>query len=212
MRWWLLAIAFIGTVAWLRVSTSAVEEWDRAIAAEQQGDLEMAIDHYQYAVRWYTPFSSTPRNAADALERLALQARQNGNTSLALRAYRRLRGAILATRGLFSPFEARRDAVNTALAELTADQQLAAGGPTVRSRKRSQLVKDHRALLALDPIPSRLWSLAVILSFAAWVLGAFATIRRGFDENAKIQRRAFSRWGMFTALSFGFWMLGLYNA
>jgi hypothetical protein len=188
------------------------DELELARQAEVSGDLSSAVEHFQYAARWYLPGADAPVNAVDALWRIGQTSEQGGNDALALKAYRRMRGAILATRSLYSPFGRRLDAVNDRIANLTADEQLRLGQPTIRDRSRAQLVSDHRSLLEDDPTPSAIWSLLVVLAFLGWVGGSLGTIFRGLDRDAKLVQSSFRNWLGFTVVSFAFWLLALSQA
>ncbi len=98
MRWLVAALAVVLVAVWLRAWTGAHSEFDSAENARSAGEIAAAINHYQYAMRWYTPGASTPFSAADALNEIADQAIEKGDRKTALSALRRLRGGILATR------------------------------------------------------------------------------------------------------------------
>jgi hypothetical protein len=189
VRGWLTDVLFIFTVLWGRVWWSGQTEFEAGKHAEGTGDIQKAVEHYQYAARWFAPFAAAPVAGRSALTRIAEQAEKAGDRGTALKAYRRLRGAILSTRGLLQPGIHQLKPTNIGIARLMAKQQFKGQGPTVRGRTEEQLYTDHLALLTLDPIPSRGWSFLVIISFLVWVWAAFMAIRRGFDANLRIQRR-----------------------
>lgn len=210
---WALAIGVVLLVIWGRVWFSARADLVLGRAAESTGDLSAAITHHQHAMRWYSPFASAPVEAADALDRIAATAETKGERAVALPALRRLRGGILATRSIYSPFGARLDDVNQRLAVQTAEEQLALGDTqTIRGRDRDQLVADHLALLRLDPTPTPLWALLVVLSFLGWVGAVIYSIRFGFTSELKIRRKALVGGLLTTAVLFGLWVIGLMNA
>jgi hypothetical protein len=208
MKWYLAAAAVILSVIIGRVWTSARDE----LAQARQSQGAERLDRLQWAMRWYLPGAQAPRDAADELADYAIRAEQAGRQEDALGAWRRLRGGILATRHLWSPFGDRLPEVNRRIAMLTADLQISSGAITVRGRDRSTLVADHLALLQLDPTPAPGWGAAVFLGFLGWAGGAAWTIRRGLNAEGKVQRRRFLRGLAFTALCFGVWVLGLLNA
>lgn len=208
MKWYLTAAAVVLAVICGRVWHSARVELETGLASQGAERL----DHLQWAMRWYLPGAQAPRDAADALADFATGAEQAGRIEDALGAWRRLRGGILATRHLWSPFGDRLPAVNQRIATLTADLQLTARTTTVRGRDRATLIADHLALLRLDPAPSPGWGAAVFLGFLGWAGGAAWTIRRGLTAEGRIQRGHFLRGLALTALCFGVWILGLLNA
>ena len=106
----------------------------------------------------------------------------------------------------------RLSVTNRKIAELMADAQLQSKSPTVEGRTRGQLVKDHLALLTLDPTPARGWSFIVILSFFGWILASVMVIRRGLNPQLRIQGHPFLRWGVVAVASFGVWIFALTRA
>ena len=208
MKWYVLALALVLSVVVGRVWLGARTELETA--QKRQGAER--LDRLQWAMRWYLPGASAPREAADAIEALAETAESDGDIEAALGAWRRLRGGILATRHLWSPFGARLPRANARIAELTADLQIRSGAVSIRGRDRGTLIADHLALLQLDPTPKAGWSIAVFLGFLGWVGGAAWTIRRGLTAKGTVRRKPFLRGLAITLLCFGVWIVGLLNA
>jgi hypothetical protein len=206
------AVAIVFAAVWARVWTSARGELEAALVARSAGDISTALTHYQYAMRWYTPGASAPVDAANALDEIATEAAAAGDHALALRALRRLRGGVLATRSLYSPFGDRLDAVNTRLAKHTAEAQLALGQATIRGRTLAELERDHLTLLQRDPTPTPGWSLLVFVSFLGWLGSVFMTVGRGLDREARLVRPTFFRWGLSALGCFGLWLFALSQA
>lgn len=211
LRWGALALIGILCVAGLRVWLDGRNELAMAARLQIEGDLHAAVEHYAYAMRWYTPLAGAPSEAADALWDIADDATGQGDRPLAMKALRRLRGGILATRGLHCPFCDLLDPVNQKLAVHIADEQLELGQPTIRGRSRTELVADHLALLRLDPIPHRGWSLLAIFGFFGWVAGGFLLAFRGFDVELK-RSAAFAPLLGLTLVGFAGWLVGLWLA
>lgn len=208
-RWYLAALGLVLLVVVGRVWYSARTELSKARAARTAVER---LDRFQWAMRWYLPGTSAPQDAADEITDWAIRAEQQGRPENALAAWRRLRGGILATRHLWSPFDARLPEANRRIATLTADLQLASGAPSIRGRDRATLIQDHFALLQLDAAPRPGWSIAVFFGFLGWVGGAGWTIRRGLTPAGGLVRRPFLRGLAATITCFAIWILGLLNA
>lgn len=205
-------VATFVAVVWIRVWLGARADFEHAEAAESVGALDDAIDHYGYALRGYSPLASTPPAAADALARLGEQAAARGDRATALRAWRRLRAGVLATRGLTCPLCDRLDATNQHIAAAMAAEQLALGQPTIRGRSLEELRVDHLALLRLDPLPHPGWAALAVLGFIGWAGGGFLFIWRGFDRALTPVKPAFWRYGALVVVAFGLWLLALWRA
>ena len=208
-RWYLAALGLVLIVVAGRVWYNARAELEKAQAARTAVEH---LDRLQWAMRWYLPGTSAPREAADAITDWAIRAEQKGRLENALAGWRRLRGGILATRHLWSPFGHRLPEANRRIATLTADLQIASGAKSIRGRDRATLIRDHHALLQLDAAPRPGWSVAVFLGFLGWVVGAGWTIRRGLTAEGAVVRRPFLQGLAATVLCFAIWIVGLVNA
>ena len=212
VQFWLLGgLVFLGAV-YGRVSWSSQAALDRATSYLEQGQTRQAIYEFGTAVRNYTPFSMSVTSSVERLDSLAAQAEMDGQSELAIEALRQLRGAMNATKGFHDPFSDARKPVNERLAQLLATEQIRTGGPTLRGRTRTQLVEEHLALLNLDPAPSRLMALIVLLTFSGWIGGTFMTIRYGLDRNVRIRKRQFLLFGIVSFLCFVGWLAALHAA
>lgn len=208
----LAAVAVVLAAVWIRVFTEARDELAVAQAAEAAGDRNASLTHYQYAMRWYTPFAAAPEAGASALRRLADEARTAGDAATELEALRLLRGGIRATRSLFSPFGVLAAEVDARLAELTTDAELATAPGDVRDRDREALLAEHARLLALDPTPAPVPALAATLGFLLWIGAAFGFLFRGLDADLRLVQPSARRWLAAFVSSLGIWMLGLWLA
>jgi tetratricopeptide (TPR) repeat protein len=209
MRALALACLVIVAAMWLRVASDASRELRGAQAAQAAGQLDQAIERYQYAMRGYTPLSSVPQRAALALQAIARAAVARHDRATALDALQRLRGAALATRGVLAPFDGWLPSTNRTLARLLAAEQIAQGAaPEQRATLTAARLRELEHTLDAP----RGWSLLIVLAYAGWLGGAALTVLRGLDRDARVIPRAALRWSAWTALCFGLWLLGLWRA
>ncbi len=208
MRWFLLSLLILLSAAGLRVFWSAQEELEQARQAEAAGKLQLALSRYQYAMRWYLPFSAAPKEAAEALWSLA----QRDDPALARAALWRLRGGIRATRWLISPFKEWVEPVDERLALLMAQAQQKESPETILGRSEAELRADHLRLLKLDQAPAPAWSLLLVLSFLAWILASFALLWRGFDPGLRFKLRPGLLLVGASFSSLGLWIWALFRA
>lgn len=209
MRALALACLVIVAAMWIRVATDASRELRSAQAAQAAGQLDEAIERYQYAMRGYSPFSPVPQRAALALQAIARAAVARHDRAGALDALQRLRGAALATRGVLAPFDGWLPSTNRTLARLLAAEQIAQGAA---SEQRARLTAARLRELEHTLDAPRGWSLLIVLAYAGWLSGAALTVLRGLDRDARLIPRAALRWPLWTALCFGLWLLGLWRA
>ncbi len=224
-RWLCLILAVLGVflmVASVRLVLRGQKALSEAQLAESNESFWLAVDGYQQAMRAYLPFTKTSEQGAMGLERLALAAETRLSEASsqesrryyrtqALEAWRRLRGGIWATRSFLKPFEDRLDRADSRIAELMADEILDSGlQEVIRGRDRTQLVADHRALLARDPSPSSVFALLCFLLLCGWIGSIFALIFKGFDREGHLQHAPFWRCAISALGCFGGWMICLW--
>lgn len=208
VRWaWALAVLVVLGGLGVRLARDADRHLSAGREALAAAQLDEAQDHLQWAMRAQVPGLSAPHVAADLLEEIAREALARGDDPTALRALRRLRGGILGTRHLWSPFGDRLERTNRELAAVTARTQVAegfGGGESVEA-----LTASHLGLLQLDPTPTLVASLAVTVGFFGWIGGGFGFIFRGLDTDLRAVPRVGRRWGLFTVACFALWIVGL---
>jgi hypothetical protein len=215
MRALALAAAVVLAVIWTRAATSASAELDAANAARAAGRIDEAIERYQYALRWYTPFAEAPQFARRALEQIASEAQARGDRATAIDALQRLRGGVRAISGHRPFFDDEAPTINRRLAGLLAQEQLAQGAPLaaydrvaasarLQSQRLRELNSRHEASLG--------GSLLIVIAFAAWLAGAVFTIHRGLDRDARVLPGFALGGALWTVGWFALWLLGLSQA
>jgi hypothetical protein len=120
----LLGLLFF-ILAAARVVYSSRDEYLRAGRYLALGHIEQAIVHYRRAARWYAPGNPYVEKSIHRLWELGKLAERRGNPTVALTAYRSIRGAILGTRSFYTPNADWLERVNKKIAELMAAQGLA---------------------------------------------------------------------------------------
>jgi hypothetical protein len=203
----LLALAaLVLFVIVIRVVSSARQELGEADRLLARGDLDGAIVHYRRAARWYAPGSPYHVRALEQLAQLAADAERNGEPERALSAYRSLRAAIMATRSLYVPEQARLGAANLRIAALMAE--LPPPGMDA-GKSRAQLRAEHLRLLQAIPGPNLFWTCVLLSGFFGWVSAAFAFSVRAIDEHDRWVVAEARKWGICIALGFGLFLLGM---
>jgi len=188
---WITAVIVAGLAALsLRVvieGRGALSEGDAALADRRPVD---AIAAWETSARWYLPGAS---HVGEAYDRL----RQFARTHRSIAAWRAIRSAARATRGLWQPYAdelAEADQQITALA--AADLDRAPIGDDAE-----KFAAWHAVQLAKDPRPSPGSAALAISGIAAWLAGMALLIRRPSRMHAAIAIGGLAAWalGVFTA-------------
>src|ERR1043166_5204864 len=90
----LCILLFVAILLLLKIVYSARQEFVYGEQAFTHGAYEVAITHYERAIKWYTPFSTTVRRAVERLWQLGTEAETRGDWRLALEAYQSLRASL----------------------------------------------------------------------------------------------------------------------
>ena len=98
-----LAILTLLTI--LKIYINGNEEFSKAEELFNKNDYTQATTHYERAIQWHIPGSSTPALAAEKLWHISLFYESKNLTDEALKTCRLLRGAFYSTRSFFTPGE-----------------------------------------------------------------------------------------------------------
>ncbi len=164
-----IAIAVLGALA-SRVIVSGRAALSAGDVAAAAGDLDLAIERWETAARWYLPVAG---HVDDAYARLLELAGKDHRHALA--AWRAVRSAALATRGLWTPHARDLATANAAIAELASrdPEGALAGGADAAARKAF-----HTARLARDLGPSRGAVALFALGIACFLAGIGLLLRK----------------------------------
>lgn len=228
----LAALALVLAVGLAAVMTRAVWAGARALAngdaAEQRGELALAVDLWRQAARWYVPGATHVAAAYQRLDTLARAAEARGDIDTALAAWRGIRSSILATRSFYLPHAERLEPANRRIAVLMAalerapargpgDADTPAAGIALPPDGASDFGDDedaawHYQRLAPVPGPSPFWSLVAIIGFATWLTGGLVFALRGVTPDDRLVPRTAAYAGILVACGLVIWFLGLYLA
>ena len=99
-------LLFLTAVLVVKVTYNARQEFAHGEEEYTRGAYDVAITHYERAIKWYTPFSKTVRMAVERLWQLGTEAETRGDWHLALEAYQSLRSSLYAVQSFSSPTRA----------------------------------------------------------------------------------------------------------
>ncbi len=191
-RWWIVTVIVAALAALgLRVvleGRAALAAGDAAAADNRPVD---AIAEWEAAARWYLPAAP---HVGEAYDRL----RQFAETHHSTAAWRAIRSAARATRGLWQP---HADDLAEADRQITS---LAAGDPErapAGGADRAKFAAWHAEQLARDPRPSPGAAALALLGIATWLAGMALLIRRPSRVHLAIAAGGLAAWA-----------LGLYSA
>lgn len=184
----LVVVAVAVTVAgaaYVRVLLTARAALGRAEASLVQDRADDALFHFRRAAHAYAPFNPWNELAYDRLWQIGRKAELEGDQDRALQAYRAIRSAILAARSFYTPHPERLEEVDGRIARLMARLP---PPPIDRDKSETQRMHEHLELLRDTPQPDPLWSLLLIIGFAAWVGACVCFVLLGLDRDLSVRR------------------------
>lgn len=202
-----LALLFLAVVV-VRVLWSSRAELREAEQRLSAGEVDDAVERLGRAARLDAPGNPWSERARALLEQTATGLEERGDRGAALSAWRELRSAILATRGLGEPHRDQRLRADARIARLAAALESPSVDPASDEAAR---VRWHAARLAQDEAPSPAWSVAALCGLALWLGCAAGLLHRGVDDKLRL-RRAAAGWALGIAAGFVLFLLALARA
>ena len=166
-----LVAAFTLTLC-LRLAWIVSEQQTQAQSQAEQGNMEQALKHYERAIHAYIPFWPPRSQVIEKMRSHLFTLESNKEKKLALKGWRRMRGAILSTRSMFGqPDRQWLEEANRNIARLAAatDEQ--------GKMPRLEIEREASRLLAESPRDVHAgWGVAQFLFLMLWIVSSMALI------------------------------------
>lgn len=182
----LLAVIGVASATAFRASLDARRATERAAAARARGDRVGEIVELGRVIRAFPLDRSRPEQAASALAEIAARAEADGDAELAREAWRELRSAWFAVRGLGDPGRSWIGRAAGGLTRLGAAREASIGPRVAR------------------PLPS----LVAALALFGWAGCAFGLVWRGLEPSGRPKRAALP-WALAVLAWLAVWVVAL---
>src|SRR5215467_8393483 len=156
---------FFAAVLVVKVTYNASQEFAHGEAAYTRGAYDVAITHYERAIKWYTPFSKTVQLAVERLWQLGTEAEIRGDWRLALEAYQSLRASLYAVQSFYIPYRSWIPKSEERIAPLLAKTK---AGTEPQEDKLAQDTARFAMQLQRHVGPHMGWSILVEVGFLGW--------------------------------------------
>jgi hypothetical protein len=185
----------------LKTLYSARQEFVYGEQATTRGEYEVAITHYERAIKWYTPFSTTVQMAVERLWQLGTEAETRGEWHLALEAYQALRASLYAVQSVYVPYQSWIPKTEARIAPLLAKIK---DDSEPQADKLAQDTARYAMQLQRPVGPHLGWSVLVEIGFLGWVGATVGLIWSVVDAQGQGVL-----WGSVLALFFALWLIGM---
>ena len=199
-------LLFLAAVLVVKVTYNAGQEFTVGEEAYTRGAYDVAIAHYERAIKWYTPFSNTVQHAVERLWQLGTEAETRGDRHLALEAYQSLRASLYAVQSFYIPYQSWIPKTEERIAPLLA--QTKAGEEPTEDKLRQDTAR-FAMQLQRHVGPHLGWSILVEIGFLGWVGATVGLIWYVVDQAGNFARRQGLLWGSLIAVFFTLWLIGM---
>jgi tetratricopeptide (TPR) repeat protein len=199
-------LLLLAAVMVVKVTYNARQEFTIGEEAYTRGAYDVAITHYERAIKWYTPFSNTIRHAVERLRQLGTEAEARGDRHLALAAYQSLRASLYAVQSFYIPYQSWIPKTEERIAPLLA--KIKAGEEPNEDKLRQDTAR-FAMQLQRHVGPHLGWSVLVEIGFLGWVGATVGLIWYVVDKAGNFARRQGLLWGSLIAVFFALWLIGM---
>lgn len=169
----------------VRLLVDSHAAFHRGQSAEQRGEMQEAIRHYQTAARLYVPLSPYVKRSILRLDAMAVSAIQNTNYTLGRAALEAERAALLGTRSFYLPMASRLPEIERRLSRVLAAVEDPQVDPGASFEARSQW---HLERLTKRPGPNGSFVFLALMGLGLWITSAVFFFRKGLNANLHLQR------------------------
>ncbi len=194
-----LSIALIA-----KISYHSRQELASGDKASSQKNWSQAVVHYERAIKWYVPLSSSVPNAIARLWEIATAAEQRQDLPLALQAYRALRSALYAVESVYIPHQAWIPRCEERIAWLMAQRQQVSD-----PAQREAEIARFTSMLQRDTSPHLGWSIVMEIGFLGWIGATLLLIWHAYNSQGQLVWHRGSLWGGGIVAGFILWIVGM---
>ncbi len=199
-------LVFVSGMLLLKTIYSARQEFVSGEQAARHGEYEVAITHYERAIKWYTPFNTTVQMAVERLWQLGTEAETRGEWHLALEAYQALRASLYAVQSFYVPYQSWIPKTEARIAPLLAKTKV---GTEPQADKLAQDTARYAMQLQRPVGPHLGWSVLAEIGFLGWVGATVGLIWYVVDAQGRFVWWQGGLWGSLLAVFFALWLIGM---
>ena len=204
----LAGFAILTLLMILKIYLNGNKEFSQAEELFSKNNYTQATTHYERAIQWHIPGSSTPALAAEKLWNISLFYESKNLTDEALKTCRLLRGAFYSTRSFFTPGEKWINLCNEKIAHWMANKpDLTNKMPLSFESLKSRFLKNLQA----DRPPSTFGGILTEVGFFGWVACAALFLIKAITPTAGLKPKPAIIYSTAFFLFYAIWIFGMFN-
>jgi len=194
-------------LVWARAFYGSVKDYEKGEELLQKNQPIRAVTYFDRSIHWYTPLNPYVEKSARRLWEIGQKAEQQGDSKVALIAYRTLRSAFYSARHFTTPGQEWIEKCETRINHLTTIEGKSEikdddGTPGIRQQTPG------------DSDPDVFWSVVLEIGFLGWI-GSMIAFIFTWRHSSKDRRKRLWRGYQWVVLAVGFfalWITGMFRA
>jgi hypothetical protein len=204
-----LAVVVFLAMVWLRAFYGSMKAYEEGESYFKQDQWVQAITFFDRSIHWYTPYNPYVEKSAEKLWEIGERGQRDGDSKLALIAFRAIRGGFYSARSFYTPGQNWIRMSEQKIHELE-EIETAQRGLEGKAKTGASIWEKSQEV----PGPNPGWSVVVVFSFLGWIGSLFAFITCAFGPKGEGKRRLVpgSTWLGVAAIFYTLWIIGMFRA
>jgi hypothetical protein len=203
----LLVMAIFLFMTWLRCFYGSMEAYSTGEDLLKQKQMIRAITYFDRSIHWYTPWNPYVEKSAERLWEIGEWAEQEGDLTMALIAFRTIRGGFYAASHFITPGKEWIEKSESKIDRLVGTEKKTE--PESRESKLKEMIRQSQK----GSSPDVFWTVVLEIGFFGWIGSLFGFIFRkwGSKEGSKHLFKPLT-WLGFGSAFFAMWIIGMIRA
>ena len=193
-----------------KVYLSSLEEFRKGEESFARGDFHSALMHYERAVHWHIPGSSSEKRSLERVWEIGQKMEEKGEKEKALEAYWTLRNSLYGVRSFYTPKRNWIERADERIAALWTERE-----PHSAEEKKmpsGERKSHYLQLLKKDWAPKVGWAAAAVAGFFGWVGCILVFIFSFRRTGGRVHGPRALIWGGGALFFYLLWILGMVRA
>lgn len=203
----LLTVGVFLFMTWVRCFYGSMEAFSTGEEMLRQNQLIRAITYFDRSIHWYTPWNPYVEKSAERLWEIGEKAVQDGDLTMALIAFRTIRGGFYAASHFVTPGKEWIEKSEAKIDQLVRTENNAA------SKSRESELKEMIRKNQKGASPDVFWTVILEIGFWGWVGSLFGIIfRKWGPKDGQANPIGPLAWVGLCIVFFAVWIIGMMKA
>jgi len=159
-----LLIAVFLALTWARAFYGSMRDYGTGEEMLKKKEVIRAVTFFDRSIHWYTPLNPYVEKSAQRLWEIGEEAEKQGDLTMALIAFRTIRGGFYAASHFTTPGKDWIERSEQRIAQLVVKQEKGEAGDTGAERSKGKATQVQKS-----PEPDVFWTVVLEVGFLGWV-------------------------------------------